>query len=75
MRRFPRDPSVLDWARKIHKAQKPKRVAKVIEAMRPPSAYKHPNCSDEAYIVCLNMAAVHYTELLAEMEEAQKETL
>ena len=71
MSRFPRDPSVLDWARKIHKAQKPKQVTKVIEKMRPPAAYRHPNCSDEAYIVCLNMAAVHYTELLAAMEEVQ----
>jgi len=71
MSRFPRDPSVLDWARKIHKAQNPKQVAILIETMRPPAAYKHPNCSDEAYIVCLSMAAVHYTELLAKEENRE----
>jgi len=75
MARFPRDPSVLDWSRKIHKAQKPKQVAKVIDAMRPPTVYRHPNCSDEAYIVCLCKAAVKYTELLAAIEEAQNQTI
>ena len=68
----PRDPSVLFWARKIHKAQKPKQVVKVIESMRPPVVYKHSNCSHEAYIVCLNMAAVRYTELLKKQEDEQK---
>lgn len=65
----------LDWTRKINRCQKPKQVFRVIEKMRPPDVYLHPNCSHEAYITCLALAAVKYTELLAAIEEAQAQTI
>lgn len=71
MTNFPRDPSVLDWSRKIHRCQKPIQVAKIIHSMYTPDSYR-PNCSHEAYIVCLAMASVRYTELLAALEDAQE---
>ena len=75
MANFPRDPSVLDWSRKIHRCQKPDKVVKAIQQMKPPDSYLHSNCSHEAYIVCLAMASVRYTELLAALEDAQAQTL
>lgn len=75
MSKFPRDPSVLEWSRKIHKCQKPEKIVKVIAKMKPPGSHRHPNCSHEAYIVCLCKAAVQYTELLAAIEDAQSQTI
>lgn len=74
MSRFP-SPGTLDWTRKINKCQKLKQVVKVIDNMRPPDGYRHPNCSHEAYITCLCLAAVKYTELLEAVEEAQIQTI
>jgi hypothetical protein len=59
----PKDPDVLLWGRKIYQARKSKKIASIIRSMKPPD-----NISHTAYIVMLNMAAVHYTELL-EREE------
>lgn len=75
MSKFPRDPSVLDWSRKIHKCQKPERVVKVIAKMRPLGSQLHPNCSHTAYMTCLCIAAAKYAELLAAIEEAQSQTI
>lgn len=70
MSKFPRDPSVLDWSRKIHKCQKPEKIVKVIAKMKPPA-----NCSHTAYMTCLCIAAARYAELLAAIEDAQGQTI
>ena len=70
-----RDPSVLDWSRKVHHCKTPEKVVKLIQSMKPPDAYLHSNCSHEAYIVCLSLAALQYTELLAALEDAQEQTI
>lgn len=59
-----KDPEVLLWGRKIHKAKKTKKIITLVRSMRPPD-----NISHTAYIVMLNMAAVHYTELLEREEQ------
>jgi hypothetical protein len=66
---------VLDWSRKIHKCQLPEDVVRVIQSMKPPDAFLHSNCSHEAYIVCLSLAAIRYTELLAALEDAEAQTI
>lgn len=71
MSKFPRDPSVLEWSRKIHKCQKPERVVETIADMLPPDSHLHPNCSHTAYMTCLCTAAARYAELLAAIEEVR----
>lgn len=68
-------PGTLEWTRKLNRCQKPKQIVKVIDKMRPPDCYKHSNCTHEAYITCLALGAVKYTELLAAIEEAQAQTI
>lgn len=63
MSKFPRDPDVLLWGRKFRKAKKTKKIIKLVKSMNPPD-----NITHTAYIVMLNMAAVHYTELLEKEE-------
>jgi len=59
-----KDPEILLWGRKIHKAKKSKKIASIVRTMKPPD-----NISHTAYITMLNMAAVHYTELLEREEQ------
>ena len=58
-----KDPEVLLWGRKIYKAKKSKKIASLVRTMKPPD-----NISHTAYVTMLNMAAVHYTELLEHEE-------
>lgn len=59
---------VLKWRRKLNKAKTIRDIVKLIASMSPPV-----NCTHEAYIVCLSLAAVDYTKLLKkeEVREAQ----
>jgi len=66
MAKFKSDPNVLLWRRKLKKAKTTRDIVSIIARMSPPV-----NCTHEAYIVCLAMAAVDYTELLAKEESKE----
>ena len=55
--------SKLFWGRKLKKAKTTQDIVELIAEMDPMT-----NCTHEAYIICLAMAAVDYTELLRNEE-------
>ena len=59
--------SKLFWSRKLKRVKTTQDIVELIAEMDPMT-----NCTHEAYIICLAMAAVDYTELLA--KEEGKET-
>ena len=56
--------SKLFWGRQLKRAKTTRDIVTIIDKMNPTI-----NCSHEAYIICLAMAAVDYTELLKEEEK------
>lgn len=69
MAKFKSDPNVLMWRRQLKKAKTTKDVISIIVRMNPPV-----NCTHEAYIVCLALASIDYTELLKKEEESELAT-
>ena len=65
MSKFKSDPNVLLWRRQLKKAKTAREIVGVISRMSPPV-----NCTHEAYIVCLALASIDYTELLKREEDA-----
>jgi len=63
MSKFKSDPNVLLWRRRLKKAKTTRDIVGIIARMSPPV-----NCTHEAYIVCLALASVDYTELLKREE-------
>jgi len=59
--------SKLYWSRQLKRAKTTRDIVDIITKMNPTV-----NCTHEAYIICLAMAAVDYMELLAK-EEAHDE--
>ena len=55
--------SKLYWSRQLKKAKTTQDIVEIISKMDPIA-----NCTHEAYIICLAMAAVDYTELLKNEE-------
>ena len=55
--------SKLYWSRRLKKAKTTQDIVELIAKMNPMT-----NCTHEAYIICLAMAAVDYTELLRNEE-------
>ena len=55
--------SKLFWSRQLKRAKTTRDIVDIITEMNPMT-----NCTHEAYIICLAMAAVDYTELLANEE-------
>ena len=58
--------SKLFWSRQLKKAKTTQDIVEIIAKMDPIT-----NCTHEAYIICLAMAAVDYTELLAKEESKE----
>jgi hypothetical protein len=65
--KFKSDPAVLMWRRQLKKAKTTRDVIALVRRMNPPV-----NCSHEAYIVCLALASIDYTELLKKEEQADE---
>lgn len=69
MAKFKSDPNVLLWRRQLKKAKTTRDIVAIVSRMSPPV-----NCTHEAYIVCLALASVDYTELLKKEEEGELAT-